>query len=122
MFCSPNALLYRKIPKCPKTFGQDCSCTAVCWSLIVSDEMISPFIAIIVIVNFYIFYLFIYLFTIFFWHYHVVDVSALQFVGPSLLMPINIHFLFHFDVFVSHFTYFSTILLIIEVTLTNIFF
>ena len=24
MFCSPNALLYRKIPKCPKTFGQDC--------------------------------------------------------------------------------------------------
>ena len=52
----------------------------------------------------------------------MVDVSALQFVGPSSLMPINIHFLFHFDVFVNHFTYFSTILLIIEVTLTNIFF
>ena len=42
----------------------------------------------------------------------MVDVSALQFVGPSSLMPINIHFLFHFDVFV----------IIIEVTLTNIFF
>ena len=26
MFCSPNALLYRKITKCPKTFGRDCSC------------------------------------------------------------------------------------------------
>ena len=52
----------------------------------------------------------------------MVDVSALQFVGPSSLMPINIHFLFHFDGFVNHFTYFSTILLIIEVTLTNIFF
>ena len=25
MFCSPNALLYRKIPTCPKTFGHDCS-------------------------------------------------------------------------------------------------
>ena len=25
MFCSPYALLYRKIPKCPKTFGHDCS-------------------------------------------------------------------------------------------------
>ena len=24
MFCSPYALLYRKIPKCPKTFGHDC--------------------------------------------------------------------------------------------------
>ena len=24
VFCSPDALLYRKIPKCPKTFGQDC--------------------------------------------------------------------------------------------------
>ena len=76
---------------------------------------------------FFIIYLFIYVFIIFFilfffWHYHVVDVSALQFVGPSSLMPINIHFLFHFDGFVNHFTYFSTILLIIEVTLTNIFF
>ena len=40
----------------------------------------------------------------------------------NVLMPINIHFLFHFDGFVNHFTYFSTILLIIEVTLTNIFF
>ena len=69
---------------------------------------------------YFIIYLFIYFF--FFWHYHVVDVSALQFVGPSSLMPINIHFLFHFDGFVNHFTYFSTILLIIEVTLTNIFF
>ena len=25
MFCSRNALLYRKIPKCPKTFGHDCT-------------------------------------------------------------------------------------------------
>ena len=49
----------------------------------------------------------------------MVDVSALQFVGPSSLMPINIHFLFYFDVFVNHFTYF---ILIIEVSLTNIFF
>ena len=24
VFCSPYALLYRKIPKCPKTFGHDC--------------------------------------------------------------------------------------------------
>ena len=24
MFYSPYALLYRKIPKCPKTFGHDC--------------------------------------------------------------------------------------------------
>ena len=70
----------------------------------------------------FIFFIYLFIYNFFFWHYHVVDVSALQFVGPSSLMPINIHFLFHFDVFVNHFTYFSTILLIIEVTLTNIFF
>ena len=33
MFCSPNALLYRKIPKCPKTFGHDCRLKHKCHAL-----------------------------------------------------------------------------------------